>query len=73
MRRNPARFLVDNIMADSPLQTAFRKRFQRKNWLSTYGKNKYQRMIGIDVGDPAGDYAVETLVYADHEGVHIVR
>lgn len=73
MRRNPTRFLVDNIFADSPLQKAFRKRIQKKNWLATYGKNKYQRLIGIDVADPAGSYTMETMAYLDHDGLHIVR
>lgn len=74
MRRNPTRFLVDNIVADSPLEKAFRKRFQKKNWLATYGKNKFQRMIGINFWDPwDGVSLMESMAYVDHEGVHIVR
>ena len=50
IRRNPARFLVDNLLAESPLQKTLRKRFQKKNWLSTYGKKKREQERGVDLG-----------------------
>lgn len=77
MRRNPTRFLVDNIFAESPLQKAFRERFQKKNWLSTYGKKKREEERGVDMGfdfaRPGSGITVETMVYVDHEGAHIIR